>query len=117
MNLIFLITKECVSIVLNQKIFCLSFIVLLNISCANIVPPSGGDKDVDPPNLQKTQKIIQPQGNVSIVFSFDEFIEINNWDQKLLYLASIKQNRNKRNQEEKFSIKLSGLIFLRQCYV
>ena len=69
------------SIILNQKIFCLFFIVLLTISCANIVPPSGGEKDVDPPNLQKTQKIIQPQGNVSIVFSFDEFIETNNWDQ------------------------------------
>jgi len=111
-NLIFLIIKECVSIVLNQKIFCLSFIVILNISCANIVPPSGGEKDIDPPNLQKTKKIIQPQGNVSIVFSFDEFIEINNWDQNFYISPPVNKPVTKEISKKNLILNFQDSSFL-----
>ena len=67
--------------------------------------------------FKRHKKIIQPQGNVSIVFSFDEFIEINNWDHEL-YISPPLNKTVTKEIRRKFNIKLfQGLIFLRQCYV
>ena len=100
------------SVIFNQKILCLTFLILLNISCANIVPPSGGEKDTDPPNLQKTQKIIQPQGNVSIVFSFDEFIEINNWDQNFYVSPTVNKTVKKEIKKKNLILNFQDSSFL-----
>ena len=100
------------SVIFNQKILCLAFLILLNISCANIVPPSGGEKDTDPPNLQKTQKIIQTQGNISIVFSFDEFIEINNWDQNFYVSPPVNKTVTKEIKKKNLILNFQDSSFL-----
>lgn len=57
--------------------------LLLCVGCANIIPPNGGQKDLEPPKLIKVNTTIsQNQNDKSIlVFEFDENItvkEINN---------------------------------------
>jgi len=57
-------------------------------SCANIVAPTGGEKDIAPPQLQNITTInveenIRPK---TIVFNFDEYILLNNWE-KYFYIS------------------------------
>ena len=57
---------------------CLSLLILA--SCANIVPPTGGDKDTTPP---KAVEVRPPSESLNfdgdqIIFRFDEFVEIKN---------------------------------------
>lgn len=67
----------------NKNVFFTFFwitLICLFSACANIVPPSGGDKDTTPPKLlsinpadsQLNQKVRK------IVLRFDEFVEVNN---------------------------------------
>ena len=59
----------------------ITIICFLLSSCANIVMPTGGEKDIIPPKLLKTL----PENNTinfketSILFEFDENIAVNKW--------------------------------------
>ena len=55
------------------------FLILLS-SCANIVAPSGGVKDINPPKVLN-KKISEKQGITNISFTFDEYIQINKWEE------------------------------------
>lgn len=60
--------------------------VLLTVSCARIVPLTGGDKDVQPP---KELTSVPPNGSVNmkqqkVVITFDEFIRLNNLGSQLI---------------------------------
>jgi len=73
------------------------FIVLCLISCANIVAPTGGEKDINAPILQKTNdtKNFQHLHEKIVSFYFDEFIVLNNWEQNFYISPPI----NKRIQK------------------
>ena len=75
------------------------FIVLCLISCANIVAPTGGEKDINAPILQKTNdtKNFQHLHEKIVSFYFDEFIVLNNWEQNFYISPPI----NKRIQKKK----------------
>jgi len=55
---------------------------MILLGCANIIPPSGGEKDVNPPTLLSAN----PQNRSlnfnaeSIMFTFDEYVQLNNKD-------------------------------------
>lgn len=57
----------------------ISFFLLVFIGCANIVPPTGGKKDVEPPKLL----LVEPKDSLlntrvtEIEMRFDEFINLN----------------------------------------
>lgn len=60
--------------------------LLFAASCATIVPPSGGPKDVKPPTMTGSQpKILSTQfkGN-KIILEFDEYVKLNNLEKFLL---------------------------------
>lgn len=64
----------------------LSIWALIQFSCANIVPPSGGEKDTTPPRLlSMTPKDSLLNQRVSkIVLRFNKFIEINNLQKNMV---------------------------------
>jgi hypothetical protein len=70
--------------------FLLSVVVLVTVAgdsgCANIVPPQGGFRDSLPPVLVKASpkdSSLNFRGN-KIIFTFDEFVEIENVQQNLI---------------------------------
>ena len=63
--------------------------ILLN-SCANMVAPTGGDKDVLAPQLLSTDKKDNENAQ-SIYFEFDEFIVLNNWEENFYISPPIKK--------------------------
>ena len=64
----------------RYRICCLWLCLLLLASCAKIVVPTGGPRDVTPPSVSKVEP---PSGTTNfnakqIKISFDEFVELNN---------------------------------------
>jgi len=63
-----------------KSIYSIFIYLLLLSSCANIVAPTGGEKDADPPEmLNKT--ILEKEGITSIDFTFNEYIQLNKWEE------------------------------------
>ena len=60
---------------------CLVLSVIL-LGCANIIPPGGGEKDINPPTVLSATPPNQSLNfnTESIVFTFDEYIQLNNKD-------------------------------------
>ena len=64
-----------------MKYIYLIFIYLLLLSsCANIVAPKGGEKDTNPP-IVISKKILEKEGATSIYFTFNEYIQLNKWEE------------------------------------
>ena len=62
-----------------KSIYSIFIYLLLLSSCANIVAPTGGEKDIYPPEiLNKT--ILENEGIVIINFAFNEYIQTNKWE-------------------------------------
>ena len=76
------------------------FIVLYLTSCANIVAPTGGEKDINAPKLQKINSTenLQYIHKKIVSFDFDEFIVLNNWQENFYISPPI----NKRIQKKEF---------------
>jgi hypothetical protein len=70
--------------------FCLSILfisqLLLQAGCANIIPPEGGLKDTLPPMLLKASPANNSRNfsDARIVFSFDEYVDLDNYQQNLV---------------------------------
>mgnify|MGYP001480899013 CR=1 FL=1 len=57
-------------------------LTLLFFGCANIVAPNGGEKDETPPSLLDVKVVnkLKDKDKTSILFTFNEFIEIQKWE-------------------------------------
>lgn len=81
-------------------------ILLLLNSCANIVAPTGGEEDVEPPKLLKIS-VLENAKNVhekSITFEFDEYIQVNNWDEYFYISPPLKKRANKKIKKQTLQI-------------
>ena len=74
------------------------FIVFCLTSCANIVAPTGGEKDINPPKLQKINSPdnLQKIHKKIVSFDFNEYILLNNWEENFYISPPI----NKRIQKK-----------------
>ena len=80
-----------------MKIIGTAILIALLISCANVVAPTGGDKDINPPKLLNI-KIIDNLKNVNqntIKFEFDEYIQLNKWEEYFYISPYIKKTPQK----------------------
>lgn len=94
-----------------KKLNFLLFIWLLS-SCANIVPPTGGEKDIISPKLIKTYPENLHTNFVSeeILFSFDEAIDLNNWIENF-YISPVCENKVKTSvKENELILKIEGSL-------
>jgi len=72
----------------------ITILLFLLSSCANMVAPTGGEKDIAVPKLINTTEIYSKENKQleGINFAFDEFIELNNW-QENFYISPPTQKR------------------------
>ena len=72
----------------------ITILLFLLSSCANMVTPTGGEKDIAVPKLINTTEVYSKENKQleEIYFAFDEFIELNNW-QENFYISPPIQNR------------------------
>ncbi len=74
------------------------FLIFLLTSCANIVSPTGGDKDIDPPKILNIQTIEKSKNMNSeiIKFEFNEYIQTNKWEEYFYISPPIKKRPKKK---------------------
>ena len=63
-----------------KSIYSIFIYLLLLSSCANIVAPTGGEKDTDSPEMLN-KKIVVKEGITNINFTFNEYIQLNKWEE------------------------------------
>ncbi len=76
----------------TAPIFAISFLLLLGLSCANIMPPAGGPKDDQAPLLKKRNV---PDSSLNfrggkIQFEFDEFLQLKDLENQLVISPLLK---------------------------
>jgi len=63
-----------------KYIYSIFIYLLLFSSCANIVAPTGGEKDTDSPEILN-KKILEKEGITRIDLTFNEYIQLNKWEE------------------------------------
>ena len=68
--------------------------ILLLASCASMIAPAGGDKDIYPPKLLNTEIIENSKilHSKTIRFEFNEYIQLNKWE-KYFYISPPTKKR------------------------
>lgn len=78
-----------------KSIYSIFIYLLLLSSCANIVAPTGGEKDTDSPEiLNKT--IFEKEGITRIDFKFNEYIQLNKWEEYFYISPPIEKRIKKK---------------------
>lgn len=80
-----------------MKIFLSTGLIFLITSCANMVAPTGGDKDISPPQIQSILILDNEKSEYSktLIFEFDEYIQLNRWDEYFYISPTIKKRAQK----------------------
>mgnify|MGYP001496705334 CR=1 FL=1 len=101
-----------------MKIVIKTVILLLLSSCANIVPPTGGNKDLDPPKLIGKRGVENMKHvNTRIVeFEFNEFIQTNKWDEHFYISPPIKNKIKKKIKAKKLSLTIEDSLTSNTTY-
>jgi hypothetical protein len=82
------------------------------VSCANIVAPTGGPKDVEAPNLtkQNTQDSSLNFKGGKLYFDFDEFIKVQNVQQQFIITPFVKTTPKITAHKKRVTINLHDSI-------
>ena len=77
-----------------MKILPKIFLLFLLSSCANMVAPTGGEKDITFPQLLNVAKSIRAEDGQleKIYFAFDEYIQLNQWEEHFFISPPIKKH-------------------------
>lgn len=71
------------------------FLTLLLIGCANIVAPTGGEKDIEAPRILSVEMTDNNKQNKLVTFEFDEYIQLNKWGENFFVSPPIKNSIQK----------------------
>ena len=89
--------------------------LLLLSSCANIVAPTGGEKDTNPPEmLNKT--ILVKEGITSIDFTFNEYIQLNKWEEYFYISPTTKKRIQKKIKGEILTLTIEDTLTKNTTY-
>ena len=78
-----------------KSIYSISIYLLLLCSCANVVAPSGGEKDANAPEVLNLT-ILEKEGDTRIDITFDEYIELNKWEEYFYISPPIEKRIQKK---------------------
>ena len=100
----------------NLKKLIFSIIAVYLSACANVIPPSGGPLDTEPPRLVSYEILVDNNKLKKVDLLFDENISLNSWNQNF-YISPpgeciIKKNVNKR----KLSINFDPYFLIKHNY-
>lgn len=95
----------------------LTLIIILYTSCANIVAPSGGKKDIDPPKIKSITIVKNDKNSLDnlILFEFDENIQLNNWDENF-YISPIVKNSQKKIKGKFLNLSIKDTLHKNKSY-
>src|SRR5690242_16994874 len=103
----------------------LFFLIILSISkivvlcgCANIIPPEGGPRDTIPPVILKVSPSDSTRNftGKTIVFTFDEFVELDNVAENLLVSPLPKHNPDVSSKLKTVTIKIKDSLEANTTY-
>lgn len=85
-------------------------LVLLLFGCANVVMPTGGEKDITPPEIQNISFLhSQKNMNTNIIqFDFDEYIKINNWEENFFISPPVTNRIQKKIKGKSLFLTIEG---------
>ena len=92
--------------------------LLLLSSCANMVAPTGGEKDVSSPFLLKinSKKNIKKVHQRIISFEFDEFIVLNQWEENFYISPPIQKRIQKKIKVVTLILTIEDTLALNTTY-
>ena len=96
-----------------QELFVVLFLLIL-YGCAQIVSPSGGEKDISKPKLLNTS-IEKSNGELRIQFNFDERIQFNDWNTNF-YISPPINNTIEKNKNKSLLISFSDSLINNKAY-
>ena len=91
------------------------FLVLTLFSCANVIMPTGGEKDIQPPKVLNTS-FIKEDNIVTLQFNFDEYIQINNWNKHFYISPPIEKKVKKKIKGKSLILKIEDTLFNQSTY-
>ena len=98
-----------------KSIYSIFIYLLLLSSCANIVAPTGGKKDIDPPEmLNKT--IVEKEGITSINFIFNEYILLNKWEEYFYISPPIEKRIQKKIKGKMLTLTMEDTLARNMTY-
>jgi hypothetical protein len=94
------------------------FLVLFLTSCANMVAPTGGDKDTDAPELLSTNdtKSMKHVHTRIITFEFDEYIKLNKWEEYFYISPPTKKQIQKKIKGQILSLTIEDTLSENSTY-
>ena len=84
-------------------------IILLFYSCANMVSPTGGEKDTTPPILVSVSENKTTTRN-EVHFVFNEYIQLNNWEENFYISPPFNKKVQKKIKEKTLIISINDSI-------
>ena len=98
-----------------KYIYSIFICLLLLSSCANIVAPTGGAEDTSPPKvLSKT--ILEKEGYTSIHFTFNEYIQLNKWEEYFYISPPIEKKVQKKIRGKMLSLIIEDTLAKNTTY-
>ena len=94
------------------------FLLFLLTSCANIIAPTGGDKDIDPPkilNISTFENSNQKSGR-TIKFDFNEYIQLNEWENHFYISPPTKKQVKKKIRGQTLYITINEILNEKTTY-
>lgn len=101
------------------RIFLSIGLALLGMSCAQVVAPTGGEKDISPPEIIEAQP---PIGQLnfnekSFTIEFDEFIKLRNINKQLLVSPPLKYDLESRIKGKSLAVEIEDTLKENTTYV
>ena len=98
-----------------KSIYSIFISLTLLSSCANIVAPLGGKKDSDPPEVLN-RTILEKEGIIDINFTFNEYIQINKWEEYFYISPPIEKRIRKKIKGKKLTITIEDTLAKNTTY-
>ena len=94
---------------MNLQFYCGVFFLLIFYGCANVIAPSGGKKDIDPPKILSTSSLKNNE-KYNLQFVFDEFLVLNDWNKYFYTSPPINNPLLKKISKKTLSITIQDTL-------
>ena len=95
----------------------ISYILALS-SCANMITPTGGEKDIEAPKIISISKALNEYNELEKIYlSFDEYIAFNNWNEKFYISPSIENNIMKKITDKQLELHIKDNLQANTTYL
>ena len=91
-------------------------IVFLLYGCAQVVTPTGGERDKQAPELLKVYSYNKNKNNFIVVFEFNEYVSLNKWDESFYISPPISGGVEKKINGKKLIITLKDSLSQQVTY-